>query len=83
VTSSIDELIGQVFGNNSSKDSVDSKRNPPKNYSSNGKGKKKKNQGVQVEDRSRQKSKYTTYKYSNKGKGSLHEAVVLAGNQLF
>jgi energy-coupling factor transporter ATP-binding protein EcfA2 len=51
----------------------------------NGKAKKKKknnNEEKQLQFKPTSKI-YTTYKYSNKGKGSLHEAVLLAGLPVF
>jgi hypothetical protein len=74
------DLNGQTFGN----DSIDEEDERVENGDS-GKGKKKKkknNEEKQLQVRPKPK-RDTTYKYSNKGKGPLHEAILLIGLPVF
>lgn len=70
---SIDDLVGNEYGNVGNC----SKKEESQVTSDLGNGKDKKKN----EEKKNQKAKqqYTAYKYSNKGKGALHEAVILAG----
>jgi hypothetical protein len=73
------DLNGQIFGNDYSiEERVEN---------GNGKAKKSKkknnNKEEQLEHKSKSKRQYPTYKYSNRGKGDLHEAVLLAGLPVF
>ena len=73
------DLNGQTFGNDSIDEEEEEERADNDN---NGKGKKKKNNDdkeKQLQYKSKNKREYTAYKYSNKGKGPLHEAVLIAG----
>jgi hypothetical protein len=75
---SIDVLVGQTFGN--SGNNIHEKPN----LADNGEGKKKKkNERNQDENNEFKPNKHTAYKYSNNGKGPLHEAVILAGLPVF
>jgi hypothetical protein len=83
-----EDLIGKVFGN-STNSSEEEEAEEEQHISSdvgrgngNGKDRKKssrgeKNKGTQAQQQ------YTTYKYSNRGKGSLHESIILAGLPVF
>jgi hypothetical protein len=75
------DLNGQTFGN----DSVEEEEIIVEE-NGNGKAKKKKknnNEEEQSQYKSKSKRSYPTYKYSNKGKGPLHEAVLLAGLPIY
>jgi len=70
---SIEELIGHEYGNNSlSEDNNNDK-------GGNKKGKKADKQ----DDKAKIKREYTTYKYSNKGRSLLHESAIVAGQPVF
>jgi hypothetical protein len=64
-----DNLIGEVYGPS------DSDSNEDRNIQEN-------NQKEAIEQRLK-KRRYIAYKYSNKGKGILHEAVLVAGQPVF
>ncbi|HEY9386335.1 MAG TPA: hypothetical protein VIP70_04800 [Nitrososphaeraceae archaeon] len=70
---SIDVLVGQTFGNcaNNTHELLNLTDN----------GEEKKNNKHNHDENN--KSKHTAYKYSNNGKGPLHEAVILAGFPVF
>ena len=79
---SSDDLNGQTFGNDYGieEEQVIVKEN------GNGKAKKKKkknNNEEQSQCKSKSKRPYPIYKYSKKGKGPLHEAVILTGLPVF
>jgi hypothetical protein len=76
---SIDVLVGQTFDN--SGNNIHEKTNLADNGE--GKKKKKKNERNQDENNGFKPNKHTAYKYSNNGKGPLHEAVILAGLPVF
>lgn len=63
------DLIGEVFGPS------DSDSNEDRNI--------QENEQKEVAEERVKKRRYTTYKYSKKGKGILHEAVILAGQPVF
>jgi hypothetical protein len=59
-----------------------------KNGNGNGKAEQKKNkeknnQNLQAQPTEKNKRQYVAYKYSNKGKGTLHEAAIIAGQPMF
>jgi hypothetical protein len=76
---SIDDLIGDVFGNNSCGNGIAAADLDPNNnnHNSHNKGNKGK------KDKSQQKPKCTIYKYSKKGKGPLYEATISKGTPTF
>ena len=71
VMTSIEDLVGHEYGNSSEESRVT-------NDLGNGKDKKKNEEKTQ-----KAKQQYAAYKYSNKGKGPLHEAAILAGRPVF
>ena len=73
---SIDDLIGHDYGNGGN--SPDKEEQQTASDLGNGKGRKKSNNGKKNDTQ-----QYTAYKYSNRGKGSLHEAIILAGLPIF
>jgi hypothetical protein len=84
---SIEDLVGQVFGNNSSSTNIinsetsDSGGNGKGNRRSKNRNKRSEKEQDQVN--ARHKRPYTVYKYSNKLKGPVYEAVILAGQAAF
>ena len=65
---SLEDLVGKDFG------SGDDEKN--------GKKKKQKSEDEEAENEN-PKKEFTTFKYSNRGKGDLHEAVILSGFPVF
>ena len=69
---SLEDLVGKDFGRG---DSTKCDKNSTKN-----KQQKKEDGGVEDE---KPKREFTSFKYSNRGKGDLHEAIMLAGVPVF
>ena len=78
---SIDDLVGEVYGNSDGNNT--SPPTGPNTNDNNGKGKKKDNNDEEKRSHFTKPKRETTYKYSNKGKGPLHEAVLIAGLPFF
>jgi hypothetical protein len=80
-SSSISDLVGEVYRNS------DNYTHPgPNTNDTSDKGKKEKknyDDEEQLNQKSKFKRRYLTYKYSIKGKGPLHEAVILKGVPVF
>jgi hypothetical protein len=76
---SIDDLIGHKYGNGGN--SPDKEEQRTANDLGNGKDRKKSNNGKKSDTKGQ--TQYIAYKYSNKGKGALHEAVILAARPVF
>jgi hypothetical protein len=72
------DLNGQTFGNDSIEDEERVENGNRKENN-----KKKDDQEKQLQYKSKPKREYTAYKYSNRGKGLLHEAVILEGVPVF
>lgn len=89
MTSIEDDLAGRVYGNigNSFEKKVEVEQQSISRNSGNGKAKKgrenRKNDEKNDTVSNPTKRSCTTYKYSNKGKGDLHEAIILAGLPTF
>jgi len=66
---SIDDLIGHEYGNSGNSSDKEEEQQTASDLG-NGKGRKKNDTQGQT--------KYIAYKYSNKGKGILHEATIIA-----
>ena len=66
---SLEDLVGKHFG------SDDDTKKSDKNS---GKKKKQKSEDEEVENE-KPKKEFTSFKYSNRGKGDLHEAIILSG----
>ena len=85
---STEDLIGKVYGN-STNSSEEEEAEEEQHTSSdvghgngNGKGRKKSSKRDELNNE-KFKQKYKTYKYSKRGKGLLHEAIILAGLPVF
>jgi hypothetical protein len=82
----IDDLIGQVIGNTGNGSEHEEQKPHTANNVDNGKDKRKKgkhNQNLEVQSIQKTKRQQVAYKYSNKGKRILYEAVVIAGHPVF
>jgi hypothetical protein len=77
--SPMDDLVDQIYGTHNKNDSV---IEPKTNSNDKGRKRKKKDDNL-FSEKSNLKPKYTSYKYSNRMKGTLHEAVIVAGQPTF
>jgi hypothetical protein len=80
-----DDLIGQSYGNNGNEEEEQEKEAEDTYVDGKGKGRKEKRDqvGKDKDAQIKPKLQYPSYKYSNRGKGALHEAAIVVGLPVF